>query len=138
MPASYLIDQSRGGVFSRGWGLLTDEEILAHAKVLRADARLTPSLRQVADFRDVTKLGVTSEGVRRAAKNNPFGPDARRSFVAPLDETLGMLRMFGIYMDADTTQFRIFRTLGPAMEWVGLDSATPWPVEQPDATFGRP
>ena len=138
MPASYLIDQERGVVFSRGWGVLTDEEILAHAKVLRADTRLTPGLRQVADFRHVTKLGVTSEGVRRAAKNNPFGPDARRSFVAPLDETLGMLRMFGIYMDADTSQFRIFRTLEPAMEWIGLDPATPWPVQKPDAAFGGP
>ena len=138
MPASYLIDQERGVVFSRGWGVLMDEEILAHAKVLRADIRLTPDLRQVADFRDVTKLGVTSEGVRRAAKNNPFGPDARRSFVAPLDETLGMLRMFGIYIDADDSQFRIFRTLGPAMEWVGLDPTTPWPDQQPDANFGEP
>jgi hypothetical protein len=136
MPASYLIDQPRGVVFSRGWRVLTDEEILAHGKVLRADARLTPGLRQVADFRDVTKLGVTSEAVRRAAMNNPFGPDARRSFVAPQDEALGMLRMFGIYLNADTSQFRIFRELGPAMEWVGLDPATPWPVQEPDATFG--
>jgi hypothetical protein len=138
MPASYLIDQARGVVFSRAWGVLTDEDILAHARVLRADARLTPGLRQVADFQDVTKLDVTSEGVRRAATNNPWGPDARRSFVAPLDETLGMIRMFGIYMNADTSQFQIFRTLGPAMEWIGLDPATPWPVQQPDATFGGP
>jgi len=138
MPVSYLIDQARGVVFSRAWGVVTDEEVLAHAKVLRADARLIPALRQVADFRHVTKLGVTSEGVRRVARNNPFGPDARRSFVAPLDETVGMLRMFGIYMDADTSQFRIFRTLEPAMEWVGLDPATAWPGEPPDATFGKP
>jgi hypothetical protein len=138
VPASYLIDTTRGVIFSRAWGVLTDEEILAHANALRADARFTLRLRQVADFREPTKLAVTSEGVRRAARNNPFGPDARRSFVAPLDETLGMLRMFGIYMDADTNQFRIFRTLGPAMEWVGLDPATPWPVERPDAIFGEP
>ena len=85
----------------------------------------------------MTTLGVTSEGVRRAAKNNPWGSDARRAFVAPLDETLGMIRMFGIYMNADTSQFQIFRTLEPAMEWIGLDPATPWPVQQPDATFGR-
>lgn len=137
MPASYLIDQQRGVVFSRGWGVLTDEETLAHAKVLRGDPRLTPLLRQVADFRDVTRLDVTSEGVRRVAKNNPFGPDARRSFVAPLDETVGMLRMFGIYLDADDSQFRIFRSLEPAMEWIGLDPATPWPVQKPDATFGE-
>jgi hypothetical protein len=138
MPASYLIDQPRGVVFSRAWGVLTDEEILAHAVTLRSDTRFTPGLRQVADFREPTKLAVTSDGVRRAAKNNPFGPDARRSFVAPLDETLGMLRMFGIYLNADDSQFRIFRTLGPAMEWVGLDPTTPWPVQQPDATFGGP
>jgi hypothetical protein len=56
--------------------------------------------------------------------------------VAPLDETLGMLRMFGMYLNADTSQFGIFRELGPAMEWVGLDPATPWPVQEPDATFG--
>jgi hypothetical protein len=138
MPASYLIDQPRSVVFSRGWGVLTDEDLLAHGKVLRADARLMPGLRQIVDFRDVTKLDVTSEGVRRSAKNNPFGPDARRSFVAPLDETVGMIRMFGIYIDADASQFRIFRTLGPAMEWIGLDAATPWPVQKPDASFGEP
>jgi hypothetical protein len=137
MPASYRIDLPRGVVFSRGWGELTDEEILAHAAALRADARFAPGLRQVADFRGLTKLRVTSEGVRSAAKNNPFGSDARRSFVAPFDEALGMIRMFGQYMDADTTHFRIFRTLGPAMEWVGLDPTTPWPVEVPDATFGK-
>jgi len=138
MPASYLIDQPRGVVFSRGCGVLTDEDLLAHGRVLRADARLTPGLRQIVDFRDVTKLDVTSEGVRKSAKNNPFGPETRRSFVAPLDETVGMLRMFGVYMDADTSQFRIFRTLEPAMEWVGLDPATAWPGEPPDATFGKP
>jgi hypothetical protein len=138
MPASYWIDQPLGVVFSRAWGVLTDEDLLAHGKVLRADARLTPGLRQIVDFRDVTKLDVTSEGVRRSAKNNPFGSDTRRSFVAPLDETLGMIRMFGIYMNADPSQFRIFRTLGPAMEWVGLDPETPWPGEQPDATVGEP
>lgn len=137
MPASYLIDRTRGVVFSRAWGVLTDEDILAHVRVLRGDARLTPDLRQVADFRDVTRLDVTSEGVRRAASNNPWGPDARRAFVAPIDETLGMIRMFGIYMHA-TSQFQIFQTLEPAMEWIGLDPATPWPAQEPDATFGEP
>ena len=138
MPASYLIDQERGVVFSRAWGVLTDKDLLAHAKVLRSDARLTPGLPQICDFRDVTKLGVTSEGVRRVARNNPFEPDARRSFVAPADETVGMIRMFGIYMNADNSQFRIFRTLAPAMEWIGLDPETPWPGQQPDAAFGEP
>jgi hypothetical protein len=47
------------------------------------------------------------------------------------------MRMFEAYMDADPAQFGIFRELGPALEWVGLDSATPWPEQEPDATFGE-
>jgi hypothetical protein len=124
-------------VFPLGWRLASVVDFISNLILLGADARLTPDFRQVADFRDVTRLDVTSDGVRRSATNNPWGPDARRAFVAPLDETLGMIRMFGIYMHA-TAQFQIFRTLEPAMEWIGLDPATPWPGEQPDAVFGEP
>ena len=135
MSASYLIDRERGIVFSRGWGELTDGQIRAHAAALSADPRFSHDLRQVVDFRDLKKLSVSSAGVRHAARNNPFRPDARRAFVIPTDEVLGVLRMFEIYSNADPKQFRIFRDLGPALEWAGLDPATPWPAEEPDATF---
>lgn len=65
MPGSYLIDESRGLVFSRGWGVLTDEEL-----------------------------------------------------------------------QADPEQFRVFRAIGPALEWVGLDSSMPWPADEPHAFIG--
>ena len=135
MPASYRIDRERGIIFSRGWGELTDGEIRANAAALSADPRFSRDLRQIVDFRDLKKLSVSSGGVRHAARNNPFRPDARRAFVIRTDEVLGVLRMFGVYADADLEQFRIFRELGPALEWVGLDPATPWPSEEPDARF---
>ncbi len=47
MPGSYWIDVSRGIVFSRGWGVLTDEEITAHAETLCAGSRFDPGFRQV-------------------------------------------------------------------------------------------
>jgi hypothetical protein len=51
MPASYLIDQTRGVVFSRGWGVLTDEEILAHGRGRPGgDARLTPASGRSSTF----------------------------------------------------------------------------------------
>ena len=34
MAASFLIDVPRRIVFSRGWGVLTDAEVLAHVKGL--------------------------------------------------------------------------------------------------------
>ena len=39
MPGSYLIDVANGIVFTRAWGVLADDEIIAHAQTLRADPR---------------------------------------------------------------------------------------------------
>ena len=136
MPGSYRIDVPRGLVFSRGWGVLTDEFILAHAAALRADERFDPGFRQLVDLREVVGLQVAAEVVRDVGRNNPFRSDARRAFVVSSDEVFGMTRMFGHYANADTEQFGVFRALGPAMEWLGEDSDAKWPAEPPDATFG--
>jgi hypothetical protein len=135
MPSSYLIDVPRSIVFSRGWGVLTDSELISHANTLRADSRLAPGFQQVVDFRDLTEMRVTSAGVTSIARHNPFPSDARRAIVVASDAVLGMVRMFQISMEADSENFGIFRELGPALQWIGLDAATPWPTQAPDATF---
>jgi hypothetical protein len=136
MPGSYWIDVPRLIVFSRGWGVLTDEEIISHARTLRADPRLAPGFRQVVNFLELSEVRVTSEGVSTVARHNPFPRDARRGIVVPSDGTYGLTRMFQIYMEAESEHMGIFRALGPALEWVGLDPGTPWPAQAPDATFG--
>jgi hypothetical protein len=136
MPGSYVIDVPRLVVFSRGWGVLTDDELISHAKTLRADPRLAPGFRQVADFRHLSEVRVTSDGVITVARHNPFPRDARRGIVVPSDGTYGLARMFQIYIEAESEHLGIFRALGPALEWVGLDPETPWPGQAPDALFG--
>ena len=136
MPASYLIDLPRLIVFSRGWGKLTDDDIISHARTLRADPRLTPGFRQIVDFLRVSEVRVTSDGVSTVAKHNPCPRDARRGIVVPSDGTYGLVRMFQIYMEAESEHMGIFRALGPALEWIGLEAVTPWPAQAPDALFG--
>jgi len=136
MPGSYLIDVSLGIVFSRGWGVLTDAELISHAATLRADSRFNPGLRQVVDFLGLTKLDITSGAVSEVAQKNPFRRDSRRAFIVPSVETLGVTRMFELYMGADPEQFKIFQALAPALQWVGLDPETGWPTRAPDVTFG--
>jgi len=138
MPGSYLIDGERRIVFSRGWGVLTDDEILSHAKTLRADPRFDPGFRQLLDFLGVSEILVTSAGISTLARHNPFRRDSRRAVIVPTDEAFGLTRMFSLYTDADPSQFGIFRTTGPALEWIGLDPASVWPERAPDAIFGVP
>src|SRR5262245_39140943 len=112
MPCSYTLDVARQIVFSRGWGDLTDADVLAHSVNLKADPRFEPRFRQVYDFRDLTAIKVTSGGVRSVAAHRPFERDARRAMVTSTDEGFGMLRMFASYVDANPDQTRIFRDLG--------------------------
>src|SRR5712664_2478382 len=101
MPSSYLIDVPRGIVFSRGWGVLTDGEIFAHAESLRSNVRFEPGFRQIVDFRDVREIRVTGAGVHAVAQNNPFQRDARRALVVVTDEAFGLVRMFELFTEAD-------------------------------------
>jgi hypothetical protein len=136
MPGSYLIDVPRRIVFSRGWGVVTNEEVLTHARALREDPRFEPGFRQLIDFRDVDRFALTTAGVQHIAHRNPFRPDARRAFAVTQEEVFGMIRMYWSYAEADPDQFRVFRAIGPALEWIGLDATAPWPAEPPDAFFG--
>lgn len=137
MPASYLIDVSRGIVFSHGWGILTDQNIADHAAATAADPRFDPGFRQLFDFGDVTDIRVTSEGVRAVAGRNPYHRDARRVFLVATDEGYGLSRMFCAYIEASAEDFTIVRAMAPALEWIGLDPQTPWPAQAPDKTFGE-
>ena len=135
MPGSYLIDVPRRIVFSQAWGVLTDDEVISHARTLRDDPRFEPTFRQVIDFRGLLEMKITTAGVRGVAERNPFRTDSRRALVVASDEAFGMARMDGSYSDSAPDQFQVFRELGPAMAWVGLDPATEWPRERPHAMF---
>ncbi|HYQ89597.1 MAG TPA: hypothetical protein VEU09_08215 [Candidatus Binatia bacterium] len=107
------------------------------ARPLRADPRPAPGFRQIFDFRHLSELRLTSAGVSTVARHYPFPRDARRGIVVPTEGAFGLARMFQIYMEAESDHMGIFRAMGPALEWIGLDAATPWPAQAPDAVFGE-
>jgi len=46
--------------------------------------------------------------------------------------------MYEMFAEADQGHLRIFREMGPALEWIGLDASAPWPTQKPDAIFEIP
>jgi len=136
MPYSYIIDVDRGVVFSRIWGTLTDEQAASHATALGQDPRFTPGLNQVIDFRALTDLQMTNPGARTLAHLVPFRPDAKRAFLIGTEQAADLSRVLWNYTEAGVDAYTLFRDLGSAMEFVGLDRDTPWPARTPDRTFG--
>lgn len=139
MPGSYTILSAARLVYSRAWDVLTDEELLAHAKALGSDPRFEASFSQLADFRDVTELAVTAEGVRAVAARNPFGKGARRAIVTPLVVAYGMARMYELLSHDSQHEVRVVKNLAEAKAWLGEGILANWTeLEQlkPDRVFG--
>lgn len=120
MPCSYTIDLARSLVLSRGWGVLTDGELLAHVRALTVDPRFVRHFHQLADLRDVTDVEVTASTVREMARLNPYGDGSRRAVVVTSDVLFGMARMYQILRDEPTDQLEIFRKLDDALRWLGI------------------
>ena len=123
MPGAYTIDLARSLVLSRGWGVVTDRELLAHVRALTADPRFAPHFRQLADLRDVTDMQVTASTIREMVRLNPFWAGARRALVVTSDVVFGMARMYQILRDESPDELRIFRKVDDALQWLGIADA---------------
>lgn len=123
MPGAFTIDEPRGLVLSRGWGILTDDELLTHARVLGADPRFRGDFAQLADLLGVSEVQTTSAGIQELAAINPFGPGSRRALVVSRGAAYGFGRMYQIVRKDDRDELEIFHDLDSALGWLGFAEA---------------
>jgi hypothetical protein len=128
MPVDHMVNRELGVVSSRAWGVLTDGDLLEQQRGLGQDPEFEPNLNQLFDFRDVTDVQVTANGIRVLAERDPFHEDARRAFIIHPGALVmfGLMRMFENlttdYPDELRVQFDHIKT---AREWLGLPDEVP-------------
>jgi hypothetical protein len=81
MPISYRIDEARALVLTTATGALTDADILGLKARLQVDPRWSPGMRELADVREIDRLDVTTEGVRRMASWAGAGRGPRQTAI---------------------------------------------------------
>jgi hypothetical protein len=124
MPLAYAIDSARCLVLSRAWGVLTDYDLLAHARAVAADPRFAPHFNQLGDLREVTEFQVSSATIWQAVRLNPFGAGARRAAVVGSDLVYAMARMYQMMRVHSLDEMEVFRELDQALHWLGLAEAS--------------
>ena len=120
MAFAYLVDAGQSLVLTRGFGVLTDADLLNHVRGLRAEAAFHGGMCQVADFRDVSEIAISSGGIRALAALNPFGQGSRRAVVVASDYAYGMARMYQMIREPSQDELEIFRGLEHALDWLGF------------------
>jgi hypothetical protein len=122
VPVTYRIDPGRHLVVSRAWGILTDDDIEAHYKRLVEDPGFEPTFRQLCDMMGVTRIDVSTEVLRRLARQSIFAPGTQRAFVAAQDAHYGLTRMFQVFCELEGTRVEVFRDTASGESW--LETAT--------------
>lgn len=122
MPASFTVDLPRRIVFSRGWGILVDDDLRETQKGVREAAGFTSDFSQLYDFFEVTDVQVTPDTLWGLAAGSPFELGARRAVVVGSDVAFGMARMYQSISGRQSDTFRIFRDRESAVRW--LEGAT--------------
>ena len=123
MPADYTIDKSQRMVFSKAYGIMTDEDIISHQEMLRDDPDFDPGFSQLVDCTNVTKADdLSTDGVYELARRHLFGAESKRAFVAPEKLLYGLFRMFQILTDDYPDELDVFRDMTEARKYLKLET----------------
>ena len=124
MPEAYHIDQTQRLVWSRCWGVLSDEDMLAHQARLRTEPDFLPDFNQLIDTSEVTEVPLSAQTVRQVAQHSVFAPESKRAFVVTKDVLYGLGRMFELCQSLKGgSTVRVFRDRAVALAWLGVNEA---------------
>jgi hypothetical protein len=119
MPIEYRVDKEQKTVFSRGFGVLTDDDFRGHRADLQNDPEVDESYKQLFDLSEVTRFEAALETLREIAQSAYWSEASKRVFVAPQDVVFGSARFFQAYDVAETVM--VVRDLKEARRWLELD-----------------
>jgi hypothetical protein len=124
MAMSHSIDAEQQIVICRAWGVLSNDDLHEHYRLIPADPDFRPHYRQLGDLREVTRLVADSSAIAAAASLSVFAPGTRRALIAQSDVTFGLARMFASYAEDVGQLVRVFRDARDAEEWLELNDTT--------------
>jgi hypothetical protein len=133
MSYGYTIDEEFNLLVVKFWGRIPYSEDAAAVLEILDDPRIRHGLRILVD-RTESAFGSTSTEVKTHAdlverRLDSLSPRVANVVAADLD--FGMIRMFEAMMEGRVEhEFRVFRDLDEACEWLDVDPAiVTWPTE---------
>ena len=125
MPLEYRIDRERRVVFATAARTLSDEDVLAYQREVRAHSDLA-GYDQIVDLSQVEDLVLPSgDRVRALAELSSAmdvsGASSKVAIVAPQDLAYGLARMFETHRTLNqrgSKVMSVFRSMQAALDWL--------------------
>ena len=124
MPIERLIDHERRVLEIVFHGAISLNEIIAERRALERFSPESLAYDALIDLRRGS-FALTTAEIRDVASQPRADrwPRSRCAFVTPHEHTLADLRLFELWAHRGPREYRSFRSLGEACEWLGLAGA---------------
>ena len=121
---TYTIEPSQNLIRAIGTGVLTDDDVMEHRRMLTADPQFSFTMRELSDIRQVTDFRLTPAGIKimvaADAKMVPAGGMHKLAVVAEEKVAYGMSRMYQTLGEPNIRSVGVFRNYKDAAEWLGI------------------
>jgi hypothetical protein len=127
VPISLRVDDDAWTVYVTVTGPVTPAEVAEAMESARQDPHMSPTMFRLVDCRAAT-IGLSGDEIRELAftyAKNGIDPSLRIAVVLSTDVAVGLARMFAGYAALPAEVFAVFRDIGEAREWLGIDPVKP-------------
>jgi hypothetical protein len=118
MGLSYTIDFEHGVVRTRGWGVITSQEIRDDTSRKLADPRFDSRFRSLFDMTEAINLEISPNALAQVAATPVYDDGVRRAIVARADVVYGIARMYASFVSRMGQEVRVFRRRDIAEAWI--------------------
>jgi len=134
MSITFHVHPERRLVETRIEGDVKLEDVLRYMHALESTPGYVPTFDAIVDVRG-TDATLDTNGLHAVAgrvRARPATARSRRAVVTGTDVTYGVMRMFEVFVGDAPTEYRAFRSMDEAMDWLGIDrSALRYLAEEP-------
>ena len=99
-------------------GVVTNEDILNHDRLLERTQGFDPAFNHLLDFTQMTEDQVTAKGLKELAENTPFDKTCRRAYVTTEKALEQRFGFFAILMNAPDEHLFVTQDREKALDWI--------------------
>lgn len=131
MTVSYTYDDEENFIYTKGSGVLTDQDLEEFATAMAKDSRIKTGVRELVDLRAVDSVEASTESlgfiIHVNIDNREKYEGKKIAIVAPRELLFGLSKYFEVISHIDNAPFKlnVFRTMAEAKEWLHISKRHP-------------
>lgn len=126
MSVEYKYDEEKKFLYSRFYGVLTDEDLRSQAQAVADDPRIQPGVREIVDLRGVDSVEASNDSIgviiNIDMEHSEKLAGQKTAIVAPRELLYGLSKIYEVLYELSQApaDIKVFRDISAARKWLEL------------------